>query len=407
MRVLVSAVGSMGNALPFIGWGRFLKDRGHEVIVLGSPYLASVVEGFQLGFVPVDSQEPNADTGAKQRPRQTIALLRQLSAEVRPFTRRLFQAIAQEGDPGRTVVIATSWHFGARLARESFGYPLITAVLQPSFLPKQVPQPVRRWIRDRVVRLLERRIRRPIEELRQEFGLAPLQAPLSGWAFSPDAVVGLFPDWFCPRDVRWPSQTVATEFPRFDHLQSPERPDELEQFLNQGDPPIVISQSSLVSHPGKDEGFQTEIEAVRRIGRRAILLSADPRRLPSKLPAEIRHFGFIPLSEILPRSCAFVHHGGLGSLAQGLAAGVPQITIPRFMDQPENSRTLEALGVSRNLRPRGLTARQLAAELEQVLSDDDLARRCRDYQERTRSALPFKNATNVVERIGRMHGLSP
>ena len=66
----------------------------------------------------------------------------------------------------------------------------------------------------------------------------------------------------------------------------------------------------------------------------------------------MRHFGFVPLSKLLPHTAALVHHGGIGSCAQGLAAGVPHIVRPMSFDQFDNSRRLVRLGVAEEISVR-------------------------------------------------------
>ena len=85
------------------------------------------------------------------------------------------------------------------------------------------------------------------------------------------------------------------------------------------------------------------------LGRRGILLTKYDHQLPAKLPDTVRHFGFVPLSKLLPRTAALVHHGGIGSCAQGLAAGVPHVVRPMSYDQFDNSRRLVRLGVAKEI----------------------------------------------------------
>ena len=73
-------------------------------------------------------------------------------------------------------------------------------------------------------------------------------------------------------------------------------------------------------------------------GRRGLLLSRHREHIPRTLPSDVRHVEYAPFSELLPRCAALVHHGGIGTSAQALAAGVPQLIMPMGHDQPDNSR---------------------------------------------------------------------
>ena len=69
--------------------------------------------------------------------------------------------------------------------------------------------------------------------------------------------------------------------------------------------------------------------------RRAIFLSRHREHIPANLPPTIRHFDFIPFSQLLPHASALVHHGGIGSCSQALASGVRQVIMPMAHDQPD------------------------------------------------------------------------
>jgi UDP:flavonoid glycosyltransferase YjiC (YdhE family) len=68
------------------------------------------------------------------------------------------------------------------------------------------------------------------------------------------------------------------------------------------------------------------------------------------LPNGVRHFDYVPLSKVLPRSTALIHHGGIGTMSQAIAAGIPQLIIPTSHDQPDNAVRVRRLGIGEFLR---------------------------------------------------------
>jgi UDP:flavonoid glycosyltransferase YjiC (YdhE family) len=76
----------------------------------------------------------------------------------------------------------------------------------------------------------------------------------------------------------------------------------------------------------------------------------------------------LPFAQIFPRCRAVVHHGGIGTAAQALAAGLPQLVVPRAHDQPDNARRLERLGVGARLRYDKFSAPAAAQKLHALLS---------------------------------------
>jgi UDP:flavonoid glycosyltransferase YjiC (YdhE family) len=145
--------------------------------------------------------------------------------------------------------------------------------------------------------------------------------------------------------------------------------------------------------------FAAAVEVARSLGRRAVFLTAHPEQAPRPLPPVVGYFGFVPLSTLLPRAAALVHHGGMGTLGQALAAGVPQLTVPRLLDQFDNSRRLLRLGVSANMSAAAFRPAHVARLLGGLLESPEVAARCRYYAARQREATPFAKACLALERL--------
>jgi UDP:flavonoid glycosyltransferase YjiC (YdhE family) len=190
---------------------------------------------------------------------------------------------------------------------------------------------------------------------------------------------------------------VLAGFPRFDALEEPSNLYEVEDCLADGNQPLVFSHFSLLEP--KPDYFTTAVEVARQLGRRAVLLSVRTERPPVALPDGVRHFGYVPLSRLLPRAAALVHHGGIGTLSLALAAGIPQVAVPRFLDQPDNSRRLARLGAAAVIRPRQYRAGALAAKLKGLLDSAEVRDRCRHYAELSRRDDCYGTASAALEGL--------
>jgi len=93
------------------------------------------------------------------------------------------------------------------------------------------------------------------------------------------------------------------------------------------------------------------------------------------VPATVGVFQYLPYSSAFPRAAAVVHSGGIGTLAQALAAGRPQLIVPVAFDQPDNARHAVALGVARSVPFRKATASAMSRELAALLHGPDYALR--------------------------------
>jgi UDP:flavonoid glycosyltransferase YjiC (YdhE family) len=85
--------------------------------------------------------------------------------------------------------------------------------------------------------------------------------------------------------------------------------------------------------------------------------------------------GYAPHSLLFPRAAAVVHQGGIGTLAQGLRSGRPQLVVPFFADQQDNAARAVRIGLARSLAPTRYTASSAAAELAPLLADTRYAAR--------------------------------
>ena len=143
----------------------------------------------------------------------------------------------------------------------------------------------------------------------------------------------------------------------------------LERFLQAGDPPIVLTLGSSVvigSAPLVDE----TLDAVRRLGRRAVLLiGAAARDRLNQVSDSIFVADYAPHASLLPRAAAVIHHGGMGTLAQCMRAGVPMIVVPFVNDQADNAFRASRLGIARVVPRAKYHAARVARELATVLDD--------------------------------------
>jgi rhamnosyltransferase subunit B len=219
--------------------------------------------------------------------------------------------------------------------------------------------------------------------------------------FNSDMVLALFPDWFGPPQPDWPTNTRVVGFPLWDSDVAAQLSGEALDFLAAGPPPIEFSPGS--ANRAAHAFFTAAAEACERLGQRGILLTKYDHQLPKRMPASVRHFGFVPLSKLLPRTAAIVHHGGIGSCAQGLAAGVPHLVQPMSYDQFDNSRRLVQLGVASEISVSQFRGRAVADRLAPLLDSPVAAQRCRDLAGRCNGPASLTAACESLELLARPH----
>ena len=109
--------------------------------------------------------------------------------------------------------------------------------------------------------------------------------------------------------------------------------------------------------------------------------------------------GDVPHGWLFPQMAAVVHHGGAGTTAAGLRAGLPTVVCPFFADQPLWGRRVHALGAGPPPIPaRRLSAARLAQALTQAVRDPAMRQRAATLGERLRAEDGVGQAAEVIER---------
>jgi len=416
LHAVLIALGSSGDVHPFIGLGRELARRGHAVTLVAAGWFRDVVERAGLRFV---DPLPDMDFAESIRDKRLWHPLHgaRLVLEMlgRPLLEPVYRIVEQTSRADRaagrrTVVAASTLAFGARVARERLGVPLVTLHLSPMLLrslddPPRIPGLLvhrgPRWFRrlqwGLADTVLDLAIGRWLGPFRAGLGLPPVRGLFRDWIHSPDATLGMFPEWFGPRLSETPLEIELVGFPLYSEEGASAPAPELVRWIEEGAPPLLFTPGSanIYGHAF----FAAAADACFRLGRRGLLLTRFPEQIPSALPQGVRHVDFVPFRWLVPRSAALVHHGGIGTLSQGLAGGVPQVVMPMGFDQFDNAARLERLGVGTGIARRAYRGPLLATTLGRFLGDAAMARRCREVADRLEISAGLAAVADRVERV--------
>jgi UDP:flavonoid glycosyltransferase YjiC (YdhE family) len=415
MHALVIAIGSHGDVHPMIGIARALRERGHRVTFAASGYFEDLVRraGFE-DFVSLGTAEEfekqlgNPDLWHPMRAFKAVFL-----DNVYPATRAMYDAIVERYVPGETIVVAHTLALGGRLAQEKHGIPTVTVHLSPSVfrtvydLPTLGGSPFRSWMPVFVKRMfwkiadflfVERALAAPMNEIRAGLGLGPIRGVIDQWWHSPLLTLGLFPSWFASPQPDWPASVRLTTFPLYDERGIAPMSESLQRFLEDGEPPIAFTPGSAMTF-GRDF-FSASADACRRLGRRGLLLSRHTGHIPEDLPPDVIHVDYAPFSQLLPRCAALVHHGGIGTTAQALAAGIPQLIMPLAHDQFDNAARVRRLGVGDSIPRTKYRSDRVAGALGGLLASHDVKRACAAIADRLKAVDPLAETCTLIEQIG-------
>ncbi|MGD2077150.1 MAG: glycosyltransferase [Chloroflexota bacterium] len=414
MKILIITVGTRGDVQPYLALAHGLQAVAHEVWLATDSTFESFVSGAGVNFKPIQADPRQAmQEDIRHIGGNPIKFMRWLNRQFRPLARDFFRDV-KEAAEGMDAILFAALAFPAYHVALGRDIPSLAVYLQPvtptrffSVTAAQVPSwlPFRGLINQISSEMSTFTIfamtKGVVDECRQEM----LGLPKTAWRDysrlnSPAVpivygysrhVTPIPPDWgdwlyvtgywFLEQDNGWrPSPALAT-------------------FLRSGPPPIYIGFGSMVDQEA-EEVSQMVLKALARSGRRAILLGGWSRLGEGQLPSSVLRLDWAPHHWLFPQMAAVIHHGGAGTTAAGLKAGVPNIIVPYFADQPFWASRVRALGVGPEPIPRQkLTAERLAAAIEIACTNRDMQRRAQALGRKIQAEDGVGTAVPLIERL--------
>ncbi len=408
---ILVTIGSAGDLFPFLRLGLELRLRGHRVDLAGPGQHEPFAQAAGLAFHALPVDEAVLKDPGLWDPRKGFSVVWRA---IRPAMAQLPATVAAiAGGRPCTVVAHPLALPEADLCRGANPALRIAAVyLAPSNLmtihgpltfgplavPRWLPPALRRWLWRLVGRYFLDPVALPgVNAARAAAGMAPVRSMLDYLPGVPDLSLTLFAPWFGPRQPDWPGPLVEGDFTLYDPQPGIELAHGLALFLARGDAPLVFTHGT--GNVQAAAFFEAAVAAAGRLGRRAVLLTPYREQVPRGLPASCIWQDYQPLRALLPRAAALVHHGGVGTTAEALRSGVPQLVVPLAHDQFDNGARVEAMGAGLVLPHRSASARAMAGCLERLLASGGIAANCSGIKSRF-PALPLLSpALDALEAL--------
>ena len=410
MRFLFATLGSYGDIFPLLTIGLDLTRHGHEVIIVANPFFQSIVTSKRLKFLPLGNERDYLDEIEDPNiwhPTRGFQLV--VKYGILRMLRPLYEIIRQF-DPEDTVIVSSPFLFASHIAHEKHGYRFVTFHLQPGLIRSVYAPPVLSnpslpdwsppWLVKGYYLSMDRffidPLLKPVNVFRQDVGLPKISRFFEKWIHSPQLNLGLFPEWFAPPQHDWPRSTRLTGF--IPH-QAEERTlsDSTLNFIRQDSPPLVFTAGTAMLHT--ENFFDTAVQVAKKLNRRAILLTRLKEQIPNQLPETIHHAEFEPLFELLTKSAAFIYHGGIGSLAQALAAGVPHLIMPMSLDQPDNAVRIKRLGVGDFIPPGKFMPDLVAKKISDLQNNQNVQKNCIEFAQKINFETARIETSDLLEKF--------
>lgn len=409
MRVLLSALGSSGDVEPFIALAQGLIAAGHEPLLATGHMFAERAASLGIPFrglgpdgdVKAELQAQFARILARKRPIEHLVMVTNTLAEMQLPEVPVLTELVRACD----IVVYSPLAIATLAATRKFGKPHASVHFAPihradGYSPFGVDlgRFGNRLAWKLAIGTVSRATDATLNRLVTANGLAPWRDILFDASHSRELDLIAVSERVVSRDPAWPPETQLTGYWFVDEpAWTPDR--ELEQFTST--PPVVIGFGSMM---GFDPRAVTEqiLKAVSGLDRPVVLQSGWAAIGAATLPSHVRAVGFVPHRWLFERAACVVHHGGAGTTAAALRAGVPQAIVWHLGDQPIWARKVAELGVGPKARHyRDFNARWLRRALERMLRDEPMRARAAQLGRELRLENGVARAVRAIEQLDR------
>lgn len=407
--ITLLASGTRGDALPYIALGEGLLDAGYNVRLAAPRGFANLVQNSRLAFAPFEGNP--TDLMIEQgdltpftvgvHPVRSFQATRSFLQKARPLYRRMMHTAAEACRGSDLLVYGLPAIWGTHIA-EGLGIPAVRALLQPLAPTREFPStllPFRfsfggignRLTHWAVTQAIWLAWRSEINHARHaDFGLGPAHWLDPSLRHFPDQPLTLngFSEHVVPRPRDWNEKQVITGYWRIEELGKwrigglekwRTTDPTLLRFIDAADNLIAIGFGS----PGTRGYAQTlsMLEEALNIANAQAVLT-----IPQKWHGEIKSKDIFPI-EYVPHDWLYrrvkvaVHHGGAGTTASSLHAGLPAVVMPLAIDQFFWGERVQKIGAGLSIPQRKLNAQNLAHALIQALTDESMRARAKTVSE--------------------------
>jgi sterol 3beta-glucosyltransferase len=344
MKIAILTYGSRGDIQPFLPLSVRLMEAGHAVKLAAPARFRNLVEEHRIDFVPLAGDPEDLSRRLNNAGQNFIKLLNEMMTHTTQIGMQVWRQ-AQEACEDVDLIVHTFLHaVGAHtLAREKNipdihiqTFPMFTAtgdypnITWPNWnvrllnrLTHKIAGQITWWTSQIGFERVRRRTGLPRRRLYWPFAddsRRPRSPILCAW--SPTVL---------PASSDWPPSVHVTGYYFFPRNVAYQPPSELLSFLQAGEPPVCITFGSMVNRD-RERIDQIVREALRQTAHRGVILSGWSR-VENRSSTDLFYLDAAPHDWLLPRCKMVIHHGGAGTTAAGLRAGIPNLVIPFMGDQ--------------------------------------------------------------------------
>ena len=406
--VVIYALGTGGDVDPMVALGIELTRRAYRVSFLTNDYFQERVSAAGLEFISVGTLEQyhQGNSVAAWESRNHADNFEYYHV---PAFEPAFEFVKSLVGTN-TIILALGEENGARVAAEKYDLPFVKLLLSPNiiFSAYNPPAPMKWAIPKSIPRFIVRYLLRRNRKTRYKvFCKAPhaqtylamrqrLGVPLTFQTESNALLqIGFFPEWFGMPAKDWPANLKLVGFPLQNRASSLSR-NELDNFIKQQGVPLLFTSGTGV----KDvvEIFTEGRKICEQLQVPGVFVGGSSGAELLQGSSLCLHLDYIDFEYALSKVSAVIHHGGMGTTAQAIKAGIPQLIRPIKYDQPDNADRIYQLGLGTYVMPERFKADVVAPMIANMLQKAKNSKALRIYAAGVNNSRAIVDACDLIER---------
>ena len=409
MNISILTYGSRGDFQPFLALSIGLQKSGHVVTLIGPQRFADFAAARSISYVPLPGDPEELSKAFNRAGSNPLRMILSMRNHVLGIAPRVVQQIVQSTQDAHLLIHSFAFTTGGHSLARQLHIPDISVQAFPMFAPTgdypnvafpplgRLGNYLSHWLATQIFWHAGNAGFRQIQHLLPDTFPRKLYWPFANpdprlrtpllFAISPSVI---------PPSIDTPANISVTGYLFLDE-ENYQPPQQLTSFLAAGPPPVCVSFGSMV-HDQAEKIGRILLEVFSRRQQRAIILTGWGGWRADPAPENIIYLDAVPHSWVLPYCKSFIHHGGAGTTAAGLRAGIPNIVIPHAADQPFWGRRVQALGVGPAPIPikKLIAPRLLAALAESETPSVLAAAQCLGHHIRAENGL--QAAIHLIEQ---------
>ncbi len=416
MKITINTLGTRGDVQPYIALSLGLQQAGHSVRILTHQIFEAFVKEYGLEVFPLqlDPRQILVNQALSELGNNTIRINRWIEENFKSGLQSLFIE-SLNANRGADLILNSGLSFAGWHVAQKLNIPAIATFLWPVTPSRHFPAAIGKippkWLPFRgVVNYLSTKLFNQlffnlllptVNQCRKDIlNLQPL-ARRYYWSLdspaSPTPLIYGYSPVVIPRPPDWSGNQHISGYWFLDTAKDYQPEKTLLDFLANGPPPVYIGFGSMVDHE-REEITQMVIHALKETKQRGILLGGWSGFGSGDLPDFILQIDEVPHNWLFPQMAAVVHHGGAGTTATGLRAGVPSVIVPTYADQFFWGWRVHELGVGpKPIARKKLTITNLTNAIQQAIYSDDIKNKASIIGQQIRAENGVERAVSMIE----------